>query len=433
MKKFTLALTLLISALTLNAQNLDLLLPTEHGMLEHQPAWLAQQDQVQEFTLSEGFTWWSTYIDLSNQGLSMLENALGNDATLIKSLDAGFNQYMPETETWNGNLLSINNSTMYLILINAPVSYFQLEGSPLTPDAVEITVNNGWNWVGYPNANEVEVDEALAEYTPSDNDMIKSQDGFSMYSVQEGKWVGSLLSLEPGKGYLILSYSEEPIVFHYSNGSRSEAPQHNRNNTVWNVNPHAYAQNMTVTASVSLQDVGFINDNYELGVFFGDECRGTTQLTYMDETNSYMAFLTAYGNENDPLQFRLLDRNTGNVYRALGQCNINYNDNAVVGNLSNPYPIEFRDLLSTEETLAGMVNIYPNPISNQQDLHITLPDNHIGTNELVIQVVNLLGQVVREEQMNTNNCTVGGLSSGLYTVRVLSGNTAIYNNKLIVK
>ena len=79
-----------------------------------------------------------------------------------------------------------------------------------------------------------------------------------------------------------------------------------------------------------------------------------------------------------------------------------------------------------------MLNIYPNPVSNNQSLMVTLPDS-FAQNNLKVQIVNLMGQVVRQETMTGNTCTINGLSSGAYTVRVLNDNTVISNNKLIVK
>jgi hypothetical protein len=117
---------------------------------------------------------------------------------------------------------------------------------------------------------------------------------------------------------------------------------------------------MTVIATVNLHNIPVRSDDFELGVFHGDLCRGTTQLQYVEATDSYMAFLTSYGYEGEELQFRLLDHNTGEVYAANAQQNITYSDNAMIGLLSTPYQVEFKNLLNCEEALAGMLSIYPN-------------------------------------------------------------------------
>ena len=72
--------------------------------------------------LNSGWNWWSTYIELTdNNGLSQLENSLGNAGILIKSRTNGYveaYQYNGATN-WYGTLTSINNEQMYKVRTNA--------------------------------------------------------------------------------------------------------------------------------------------------------------------------------------------------------------------------------------------------------------------------------------------------------------------------
>ncbi|MBR4391249.1 MAG: T9SS type A sorting domain-containing protein [Bacteroidales bacterium] len=427
MKKIALLFVFaMLSAPMLKAQNL--ILPSAHGLTENQPAWSQQINQFQEFSLANGFNWWSSYIDLSGDGLSRLKNCLGNDASLIKTLTTGFIQYSPTTNSWSGNLTEMENGKMYLILIKNESSSFQLEGTVVNPSEVAIEVNTGWNWIGYPCSSPVALTEALADYTPNNNDLIKNLLGYSIYS--NGKWSGNLTQLVPGDGYLILRHGD-PTSFHFATPSKSEPIVSEIPNTIWKTNAHDFALNMNVLASVKLFDTELNSEDYELGVFFGDECRGTVQLMNVDDKGC-LAFLTVYGNEGERLQFRLLDRITGNVYTTEQQPLV-YSDNDVLGTLDAPFQIEFRNILSSEETLAGMLKVYPNPLNSQQSLTVTIPENQAPADGVKIQVINLLGQVVKEETMMGDRCSINGLSTGMYTLRVLAGNAMIYNNKLIVK
>ena len=363
---------------------------------------------------------------MTDNGFSKLTAALNEDASMIKS-QSDFTSYSTDLGAWSKEL-EIANSNMYLFLISATTSSFELEGTAVTPTNVPIEVKTGWNWVGYPNSTEVGINDALANFSAQEGDIIKSQGGFSTYSVDAG-WSGQLTTLEPGKGYLLLT-SSGLTTFTYANGSKDEIVQQEKPSMTWNVNINEFPFNMTVLATVKLQDKELRSNDYEIGAFQGDVCRGTTRLMYVESKDCYLAYLTVYGNNGDNLQFRLLDHTNGDVYAASEH--INYSDNAVVGQLNSPYPIVFRNLLSDEETLAGMLNIYPNPVSNNQSLMVTLPDS-FAQNNLKVQIVNLMGQVVRQETMTGNTCTINGLSSGAYTVRVLNDNTVISNNKLIVK
>lgn len=404
--------------------------PSAHGLDSHQPAW--NQNQIQEFNLNPGFSWWSTYIDLNDNGLSILQNALGSDASLIKAQNA-FTSYNPDTGDWIGDSFTIDNSAMYLLKINDCSSSFFLEGNIVHPEDINIQVNQGWNWVGYPNTTTVSVHDALADYNASNNDMIKGQFDFSTYSAQQEEWFGTLNTLTPGNGYIILSRANETKTFHYSNGSKTADLSVDTPNTLWRTNPKMYAQNMTVIATVRLQGIDVKSDDYEIGAFHNDECRGTTRLKYVEGLENYLAFLTVYGTEGESIQFRLLDYSNDAIYLADIQQNITYHDNGILGLLDTPYQLEFRDMLSAEETLASMLTVYPNPMNSTQSLTISLPESQTLNKNLKIQVFNLLGQVISEKTLVGHTCTIGGLTSGIYMLRVLSDNAAIYNNKLIVK
>src|SRR3546814_10300493 len=68
------------------------------------------------------------------------------------------------------------------------------------------------------------VQEALAGYEASDEDVIKSQTGFAMYDSQTG-WVGNLSYLEPGKGYMLFRKAGSDVSFFYpvQGGTLSES------------------------------------------------------------------------------------------------------------------------------------------------------------------------------------------------------------------
>ena len=65
--------------------------------------------------------------------------------------------------------------------------------------SVPITLNNGWNWIGYPYSEPMTISEALSGFTPAQGDVIKSQNKTATY--RNGRWMGQLTTLEPGKGY----------------------------------------------------------------------------------------------------------------------------------------------------------------------------------------------------------------------------------------
>ena len=68
---------------------------------------------------------------------------------------------------------------------------------------VTITLNPGWNWISYPNAEAMDIAVALGDFVPMNGDIINSQFGTATYS--NGLWRGQLQQFTPGKGYMYYS------------------------------------------------------------------------------------------------------------------------------------------------------------------------------------------------------------------------------------
>ena len=81
----------------------------------------------------------------------------------------------------------------------------------LTAQNIPINLNNGWNWIGYPQSSKMSLSEAMGSFTPAEGDVIKSQTSYSTY--QGGTWRGSLQELVPGMGYVYLSKSGQSRSF----------------------------------------------------------------------------------------------------------------------------------------------------------------------------------------------------------------------------
>ena len=149
----------------------------------------------QIITLKPGWNWWSTYLEGITFG--QLMEALGNNVTV--------------TPQNGGNISDILPNKMYIIhsegAITSPIS-----GPMVDASLVEITLNPGDNWIGYPLNTSLPVATALADLSPAENDVIKHYDGtFATYS--GGTWHGTLRTLEPGKGYIYQSNASQTKTF----------------------------------------------------------------------------------------------------------------------------------------------------------------------------------------------------------------------------
>ena len=146
-------------------------------------------------TLTQGSNWWTPTKTMT---LEQLEAALGSNAVLINSQNAGFARY--ENNAWDGTLTAIVPGQMYKIEATAPVS-LTLSGTPAT--SVSVTFLPGYNWFGYTGAQAADIATALGSFTPTNGDTITDKAGNT--ATYNNGWSGSLTTLEPGHGYVYYS------------------------------------------------------------------------------------------------------------------------------------------------------------------------------------------------------------------------------------
>ena len=68
-----------------------------------------------------------------------------------------------------------------------------------------------------------------------------------------------------------------------------------------------YEENMALTCIVQIDGVEQASDALEVGVFCGEECRGSQMAAYFAPTQRYVYQITVFGEEGDTLAFRLYD------------------------------------------------------------------------------------------------------------------------------
>lgn len=109
----------------------------------------------------------------------------------------------------------------------------------------------------------------------------------------------------------------------------------------WKVNPSTYEFNMNVTASVYIDDVEQQDANLEIGVFFGEELRGSALPRLSPLVSKYIYDLTIYSDETCNLSFKLYDHNTNKVLDLLCEQILTFDANGTEGNAFNTYKIYF--------------------------------------------------------------------------------------------
>ena len=162
--------------------------------------------------LSEGWNWFSTYMEVSLDDLKdALMTALPETSIIIRSRTQSI-KYIVRTHTWNGTL-DWDVTQMYKIDVPNACE-ITLEGNPIDPPHYPITIVNGPNWIGYPLAESMTVTAAFANFGVLNGDVIKAKSGSTRY--MNGSWrPNGLTILVPGQGYIFNSAAtgERTLVF----------------------------------------------------------------------------------------------------------------------------------------------------------------------------------------------------------------------------
>ncbi|MBR5725699.1 MAG: hypothetical protein IKX56_03085, partial [Muribaculaceae bacterium] len=163
---------------------------------------------TQTIVLTEGYNWVSFYVEDEDPIalLDQLKASLGEYGLSIESNDLG-TIYDGE---WFGDLdfEGIYNEQMYMIEVSADCT-IELQGSVVDPVYHVITINPGYNWIGFTGSEEVSVVDALADFEAEDEDMIEGPDGVLYYW---DEWQGDFETFVPGQGYFYYSNSEETKI-----------------------------------------------------------------------------------------------------------------------------------------------------------------------------------------------------------------------------
>ena len=226
---------------------------------------LTEWSEIQTFTTLEqtltidfvaGWNWFSTYVEEADsyELLQSLLTALGENGLYIESNDYEYLEYLDGE--WLGDLMEITPDKMYLIQVGTDCT-ISLNGAVVNPAVVEVTINPGWNWVGYPCNVEMTLGEALANFEAEDEDEIESMEDYAMYL--EGEWLGfeTQETLKPGQGFLYNSMSSDvkTLVFAAPSAKAKAANPTVKPAVKPAVKPNAIPQGAAKTKAVQTIDI----------------------------------------------------------------------------------------------------------------------------------------------------------------------------------
>ncbi|MBK9338553.1 MAG: T9SS type A sorting domain-containing protein [Lewinellaceae bacterium] len=321
---------------------------------------------------------------------------------------------------WLGSLAAINNTGMFQYRADVPDT-IQMRGALIDPAALNIPVSAGWNWVGYVPNYALPVSVALGGLTPLNGDIIKGQTEFAQYIAGFG-WLGSLQFLEPPKGYQLKISNPGTITYP---ANFTDNPAQARGETAptallhWSVDPTKFEHTMTVVSMLAAGGQNATLERHEIGVFAGNELRGSAQAIYIEPLDAYLFFFTVYANTlGEQLQFKLFDA-AGNTVSDLAET-LFFTANQHSGSVLAPVPFTLQTTGVAEVPAEIFLSVRPNPFTDATT--VLFGCEH--AQEARISVTDMMGRVVLQQKMdavpglNTFRWNAGSVSAGVYFVRV---------------
>ena len=381
------------------------------------------QTQTTEFV--QGWSWWSTPIEMNNvDGLTLLENSMGADGYFIRNQNGLSVEYIPDWGWW-GDEFEIRNESMYEIkMSNAKTAV--ITGSWADPASHEISISNGWNWIGYPEHTTMDINEAFSSLSSAEDDILQTRNnGYSIYVPDYGFW-GDIEYLVPGNGYKYKYMGTQSQTFTYPT-IRNNASSVIQNSVTVSTESISHQYLMNIIASVELDNVEIESEGYEIIAVYDGEYRGRAKLRYCEPTGRYVALLTIYSDKPERMQFQLEDANNNITY--LGEETVLFESEQVLGSLKNPYPIHFGNVGIEDMQLT---NIFPNPTSKGGIVSIDMTSRLEYEGTCIVELFNAVGEKVAMEVASSNPVFVSVPSvAGIYVVR-LTINDRFYYGKLVV-
>lgn len=393
-----------------------------------QPVKLNAIDEVKlDWNLGKGWSWVSSNVQEPLQSdVFKLLDPIKLNLDLFKG-DVAYAQYYEPYNEWRGDINSYGGvlaNKSYLVNMKS-AGKVELIGKQLKSSDVNIPLERGWNYIGYIPSLVAPIKTALATLSANDGDVIKSQTQFAMYYHTNGGWIGSLKYLRPGEGYMINVRSDQTFKYPTintgnSNAAGTKAAKRTVESPVWDFNPSEYEYNMNMIAKL-YDGLGELDmNNYEIGVFAGDVCRGIAEVI------ENHAFITIMGNQkNEQLSVKVYDKNTNKVV-VLKEPLI-FQENTVLGTGMDPIKLIMGNLTDLSDESADLIGIYPNPVQNILNIQIDIKD----LKRYVIRDVSGK-ELLMQDNPQSLKIDLSHLIEGVYIITIET-NDASYRRQFIKK
>jgi len=183
------------------------------------------------------------------------------------------------------------------------------------PDAMPQNLLRGWTWIPYPYYHFMTFDQLGIQGAAGDK-IVSKDGGFVEYDGTS--WTGTLKGMQPWQSYLYYNSTDAVSSFDWQsevnvytpddqvqpggNARRKVSPR-----SAWQYDPRPYRDNMSIVAVVNEQCT-MNNEQWSIGAFVGDECRGEGLCV------DGRMFITVHANNGEQVSFRLRNELTGEMF-----------------------------------------------------------------------------------------------------------------------
>ena len=347
----------------------------------------AGEEISMDYQLNAGWNWIS--FNLNDPDLAVVNDLLagtGSDGDIIKNRSA-FDLYDQATG-WYGTLTlsgGMAHGDMYKLYLSEAAE-IQLIGSPVSASDNVISLNAGWNHLGYIPQFKMTLQEALVNMSPTEGDLIKTENEFAMYSDALG-WVGSLDKMEPGQGYML--YLNNASTLEYpSAASLAASREINVEATPeMEIVSNSTGDNMSMVATVAnLTSLGLSGD-FMLVARADGKIRGYATGTSVNRELLY--FLTITADVDETVTFEMYDVDNDRYHPLVGTTA--YKADNVLGSVQVPFEL---GVAGEESEALQELLVAPNPFNEQISVYV--PKTVDGP--VAVKLIDLNGRAIIEKQ-----------------------------------